>query len=171
MVAEIGFTGELNLDQYVSRLKDLGPALDKIGLYTERRTGQAIAAGKKLSGQPLAPLAPLTKAEKQFRGKASGVLRRDGGLLADLRSTRPRSNEVQVGWSLEYAPWVILGTRPYKIRPKASSTLRFYTDDGWRSSSEINHPGLPERNVFEGAAQAISPYAIQVIQEHIDSGR
>ncbi|MGD1941870.1 MAG: phage virion morphogenesis protein [Leptolyngbyaceae cyanobacterium] len=160
----------INLDDYAGRLSRLGPALDKIGLYGERQLKLAIARGRKLSGEPLAPLAPSTKAEKRRRGKARGILRRDGQLAASITSTRTSGSEVQIGTNLGHAPWVILGTRPYKIRPKRKPTLVFYTADGWRSAKEVNHPGLPERNIFEGADQVIGPYATATISAYLETG-
>jgi len=158
----------INLDNYADRLANLGPALNVIGAYAERQVKIAITKGEKLSGEKLAPLAPSTKAEKRLRGKARGILRRDGGLLASITFVRTRANEVMVGTNLEYAPWVILGTRPYTIRGKPGRPLRFYTADGWRSSYEVNHPGLPERNVFEGAEQALGGFVSATMQAYLE---
>lgn len=161
-------TSGVNLNQYAGRLEQLGPALNVIGAYAERQVKLAIAQGRKLSGERLAPLSPNTVAEKRRSRKARGILRRDGGLLASIQFQRTRANEVQVGTNLKYAPWVILGTSPYKIRPKRKPTLRFYTAGGYRSATEVNHPGLPERNIFEGAEQALGPFVTATIAAHLE---
>ena len=154
---EVNATG-LTLDNYADRIQNLGPALDKVGVYVEGLAKQAIVRGTSVGGKPLTPNAPSTKASKKLRGKAYGVLRSDGQLLASITSVRTRATEVQVGTNLEYAPWVILGTPPYTIRPKKAPALRFYTASGWRRAKEVNHPGLPERDIFEGWQQKAGPF-------------
>lgn len=172
MVADITYNASgVNLDKYVGRLQNLGPALDAIGSYAERAVKQAIIKGEKLSGEPLAPLSRNTVAEKKMRGKARGVLRRDGGLLASIAFARTKAAEVMIGTNLEYAPWVILGTDPYEIRPKGPYPLRFYTAGGWRSTYSVQHPGLPERNIFEGFEQALGPYVEATLKGYLESGK
>lgn len=157
IVSEFTAAG-INLDDYADRLQNLGPALDKVGVYVEGLAKQAIVRGTSIGGKPLAPLAASTKANKQRLGKGRGILRSDGQLLASITSVRTRATEVQVGTNLEYAPWVILGTPPYSIKPKKAPALRFYTASGWRRAKEVNHPGLPERDIFEGWQQKAGPF-------------
>ena len=173
MVADLTYTASgVNLDQYADRLGNLGPALNVIGAYAERRVKESIIKGQKLNGQALAPLSPNTVAEKKLRGKARGILRRDGGLLASIAYQRTSATEVQVGTNLEYAPWVILGTDPYTIRSKsADKPLRFYTAEGWRQASAVDHPGLPERNVFEGFEAALGPFVEATLASYLSGGK
>lgn len=161
----------INLDQYIGRLNRLEPALNAIGVYTERLAKEAIIKGQTMGGSPLAPLAASTVAEKQLRKKARGILRRDGALLASIAFARTKATEVQVGTNLEYAPWVILGTKPYTIRPVNAPALRFYTADGWRSARVVNHPGLPSRNIFEGFQQRVGPFAEAVLRAYLETGK
>ena len=164
-MAEVEFTvSGTSLTQYADRLNNLGPVLDKIGVHTEGLTRQALIRGQTIGGTPLAPLSPNTIAEKQLRGKARGILRRDGALLASIAFARTSATEVQVGTNLEYAPWVILGTRPYSI---SGSPLRFYTAQGWRSAYQVNHPGLPQRNIFEGFQAKVAPFATAAIDAYL----
>lgn len=178
----------INLDQYIGRLNRLEPALNAIGVYTERLAKEAIIKGQTMGGSPLAPLAASTVAEKQLRKKARGILRRDGALLASIAFARTKATEVQVGTNLEYAPWVILGTKPYTIRPVNAPALRFYVgggavtrdtrgrfqrsgDTGWRSARVVNHPGLPSRNIFEGFQQRVGPFAEAVLRAYLETGK
>lgn len=178
----------INLDQYIGRLNRLEPALNAIGVYTERLAKEAIIKGQTMGGSPLAPLAPSTVAEKRLRKKARGILRRDGALLASIAFARTKATEVQVGTNLEYAPWVILGTRPYTIRPTNKPSLRFFVgegertrdergrfkaskDTGWRSAQVVNHPGLPARNIFEGFQQKVGPFAEAVLRAYLETGK
>jgi len=170
LAAEYTVTG-VNLDQYLGRLNRLEPALTAIGVYTERLAKEAIIKGQTMGGSPLAPLAPSTVAEKRLRKKARGILRRDGALLASIAFARTKATEVQVGTNLEYAPWVILGTRPYTIRPAKAPSLRFYTADGWRSAQVVNHPGLPARNIFEGFQPKVGPFAEAVLKAYLETGK
>lgn len=172
MTAIIDYTVTgVNLDQYAGRLENLGPALERIGLYTESLVKQAIIKGQNMAGKSLTPLAPSTVAEKRLRGKARGILRRDGGLLASISFVRTKATEVQVGTNLEYAPWVILGTRPYTITAKRAPMLRFYTAQGWRQTPQVNHPGLPPRNIFEGFQAKVGPFAEATITEYLERGK
>lgn len=167
VLAEYTVTG-VPLDDYAGRLQNLGPALDRIGVYTEGLAKRALIQGQTMGGKPLPPLAPSTVAEKRLRGKARGILRRDGGLLASITFVRTSGTEVQVGTNLEYAPWVILGTGPYQIRPKVAKLLKFYTARGWRSAPVVNHPGLPQRNIFDGFQQKVGPFAEATIKNYLE---
>jgi hypothetical protein len=169
-VATYTATG-VNLDQYAGRLKNLAPALDTIGAYTERLAKESIIKGETMGGKPLAPLAPSTVAEKKLRGKARGILRRDGALLASISFVRTSGKEVQVGTNLQYAPWVILGTSPYTIRAKTGRGLRFYTADGWRNTMQVNHPGLPERNIFDGFQKRVAPFVEATLASYLETGK
>jgi len=170
ITAEYTVSG-VNLDQYAGRLENLTPALNALGAYTERLAKEAIIKGQTIGGKALTPLSPNTVAEKRFRKKARGILRRDGALLASIAFVRTSATEVQVGTNLEYAPWVILGTQAYTIRPLGKKPLRFYTANGWRSSYGVNHPGLPERNIFDGFQRKIAPFAEAAIVKYLESGR
>jgi len=139
--AEYTVTG-VNLDQFAGRLENLTPALNAIGAYTERLAKEAIVKGRKINGEPLAPLAPSTVKEKRRLGKARGILRRDGGLLASIAFVRTSATEVQVGTNLEYAPWVVLGTRR-----------------------------LPERNIFEGFQEKVGPFAEAAFAKYLETGK
>lgn len=142
-IAEYTVTG-VNLDQFAGRLDNLAPALNAIGAYTERLAKEAIVKGRTIGGQPLRPLAPATVREKARLGKARGILRRDGALLASIAFVRTRAAEVQVGTNLEYAPWVVLGTRDGRI---------------------------PERNIFEGFQDKVGPFAEAAIAQYLNTGR
>jgi phage gpG-like protein len=169
VVADYTVSG-VNLDQFAGRLQNLSPALDRIGEYTEGLVRQAIVQGKTMGGKPLAPLSPNTIAEKRLRKKPLRVLQRDGGLLASITFVRTSGTEVMVGTNIEYAPWVILGTPAYQIRPKVSKRLRFYSANGWKSPLEVNHPGLPQRNIFDGFQERVGPFAEATIREYLERG-
>jgi hypothetical protein len=169
VVADYTVSG-VNLDQFAGRLQNLSPALDRIGIYTEGLVKQAIVQGKTMGGKPLPPLSPNTVAEKRLRGKATGILRRDGGLLASITFVRTSGTEVQVGTNIEYAPWVILGTPAYQIRAKTAKALKFYTANGWRSPMQVNHPGLPQRNIFDGFQERVGPFSEATIREYLERG-
>jgi hypothetical protein len=141
--AEYTVTG-VNLDQFAGRLDNLGPALNAIGAYTERLAKEAIVKGQTIGGKPLTPLAPATVEEKRRLGKARGILRRDGALLASIAFVRTRAAEVQVGTNLEYAPWVVLGTKDGRI---------------------------PPRNIFEGFEAKVGPFAEAAIASYLNSGK
>lgn len=143
MPADLQYTVTgVNLDQFAGRLENLDPPLKAIGAYTERLVKEAIVKGQKINGKPLAPLATATVREKARSGKARGILRRDGGLLASIASVRTSATEVQIGTNLEYAPWVVLGTR-----------------------------GLTERNIFEGFQDKVGPFAEAAIAKYLETGR
>jgi len=170
MAVSVEYTATgISLAQYAAKVSDLGPVLNATGAYIERLSKEAIIRGQTIGGKPLAPLAPSTVAEKQYRKKARGILRRDGGLLASLAFARTSATEVQVGTNLEYAPWVILGTQPYAIRPQSAARLRFYGQDGWRSAKQVNHPGLPERNIFDGFQDKAIPFFVDAFGKYLES--
>jgi hypothetical protein len=160
----------VSLDNYAGRLRNLDAPLKAIGVYAERLAKEALIRGETMGGDALAPLSPNTVAEKQLRGKGRGILRRDGALLASISYARTGAAEVQIGTNLEYAPWVMLGTAPRMIRPRKGKRLNFYTANGWRSARQVNHPGLPERNIFKGFEKKVGPFAEAAFLAYLEGG-
>ena len=66
MAVSVEYTATgVNLAQYVAKISNLSPVLNATGVYIERLAKEAIIRGQTIGGQPLAPLAPSTVAEKQ----------------------------------------------------------------------------------------------------------
>lgn len=149
------------------KLSSLDGALREIATYLEGDIRQNITKGIDYRGNALKPLRPSTVASKRQRRKASGILQSDGLLRASVIS-RLGSGFAEVGWlGPFYAPYVILGTRPYKIRPRGKRRLRFYTENGYRSAREVNHPGLPPREVIGIGDRQITSIG-KILQRYLD---
>ncbi len=61
---------------------------------------------------------------------------------------------VIIGSNEQYAPWVELGTKPHKIRPRNARVLSFTGVGGPVFAQEVNHPGTRPTRMFGDALEA-----------------
>ncbi len=127
---------------------DLRPALKRCAVYMIRSFDKNFKAG----GRPIKwrALAINTKAKRR---KASNLPLMDTGMmrLSSLATTgkgsiyQLRRNSLVMGTAVAYAKWQQWGTAPYIIRPIGGGLLTFPVQDGFLTTRQVNHPGLPER--------------------------
>ena len=58
------------------------------------------------------------------------------------------------GKKINYATFVLFGTRPHKIVPKEKKLLRFTSIKGWVSKHVVKHPGYKGDNFLKTARDA-----------------
>jgi phage virion morphogenesis protein len=137
-------TGLARFADLASKLDNLQRPLAEVGAYLEFKAKNRFRLEQAPDGKKWAPLAPSTLANKKRLGKSTRILSSDGGLAASI-AFRVVGNAVIVKPSAEYAAFQQFGTSPYTIRPRKKPNLKFFTGDGWRSSKQVNHPGIPAR--------------------------
>ena len=103
-------------DGLIARLRDPAPALNEVGAFLERKTKFRFAKQVDPSGNPWAPLAASTIANKRRRKAPKEILRDTGTLDSSITFTTGR-DEVRSGTSLEYAEWLQKGTKRMPARP------------------------------------------------------
>jgi len=103
-------------DDLIARLRNPEKALGEVGAYLEGKAKQRFLQEKDPQGNPWAPLAPSTIADKQRRGAPLKILR-DRGILMSSIAFRVSGAEVRVGTSQEYAIWLQKGTGKMPSRP------------------------------------------------------
>jgi phage virion morphogenesis protein len=163
---DVSTNGVRAFDDLAEKLQSLRAPLAETGALLERKAKQRFRTQKAPDGTPWEPLAPSTLAEKRLRKKPTGILSREGLLAASI-AFNVSGNEVRVKPSQEYGIYHQTGTKPYKIRAKRGR-LRYYTDQGWRSSAEVNHPGLPARP-FMGFEPDDPEQIAQIFADHLES--
>lgn len=105
-------------------------------------------------------LAPSTRAvtgrSKAFRGgKFAQAFRR--GRLRNFLNLKRAGYKVRIGLKVQLARWHHSGTRPYTIRPRKASLLRFQVargPEGVVFAKVVRHPGLPARRLLPTARSA-----------------
>lgn len=106
------------------------------------------------------PLAQSTRAvtgrRKAFRGgKMAQAFRR--GRLRNFVDLRRKGYQIRIGLTDKIARWHHSGTRPYIIRPKRASLLRFQVARGPGGvvfANIVRHPGLPSRRLLPTSRSA-----------------
>lgn len=103
--------------------------------------------------QPWPPLSPNTIVNRRKGGAGARTLQDTGRLKMSWTRAggNPRilgGHTVQVASNIKYAKWHEFGTGPYVIRPKKpGGRLVFRTAGGMVFAREVNHPGLPKRQM------------------------
>lgn len=114
------------------------------------------------------PLAPSTRAvtgrRKAFRGgKFAQAFRR--GRLRNFLNLKRAGYKVRIGLKSQLARWHHGGTKPYTIRPRKASLLRFQVSRGPEGvvfAKVVRHPGLPARRLLPNARSARRVIAAEV---------
>lgn len=130
------------------RTKDLRPALKRCAVYMISSFDKNFKAG----GRPVKwrELAMNTIAKRR---KASNLALMDTGMmrLSSLATTgkgsiyQLRRDSLIMGTAVVYAKWQQWGTAPYTIRAIGGGLLAFPVYDGFLTTRQVNHPGIPER--------------------------
>lgn len=146
----------------------------------QRQTQQRILQERDFQGRPLKPLARSTVARKRAAGQSPYILRARGILFASF-GYRADSKSVSVGTNLMYAPYVILGTKPFPVRAQRR-TLRFKVGKDGRSrfakkrsanfEQDVNvggytHPGIPRRQVL-GIGAVDQRVLVQMLTKYLE---
>ena len=155
MPAEIRF--EVNADDFVQKLAQLGPALDdamrlavgdiQIRITDHARSTTLFKDGVGSAGLRGSILAPPVE------GSFS-----DGELRAKI---------VAGGGTVHYARFVHDGTKPHEIKPKKRRALRIPTGTGFAFRKKVRHPGTAPRPFMTVARDAIAPQVPALVEAYL----
>ncbi len=159
-----GFTIEVRAEAAVAALARVGQGLtaDVLLRLIGARHLAWIDENFRRGGaeSPWVPLRPNTLAgRRQGRGTGGAQPLRDTGRMAQsFVVSRPSADTVAVGTEDRKAAWHHAGTRPYDIRPRRATALRFMTPEGPMFRRRVHHPGLPVRPLLpsDGLARSLA---------------
>lgn len=138
----VDISGAFNRLQKLNAAIDTRALLEAIGQKILAWSDRQFQTEGAQGGHPWKRLSPNTIAGR--RGGSSRILQ-DTGSLKNSISARVASNSVQIGTPSKIAAFHQFGTRPYLIRPKNRSVLRFMSARGPIFARIVHHPGLEAR--------------------------
>lgn len=137
--------------------------IELTGAEAVRQQFQALAP--KVQASALARLAQKVYADVRDGADRHTI---SGKLFASVKLRKVNANEYFVGHDLQIAPhaaFVVLGTRPHKIRPREKRALRWPVGGGFRFARVVNHPGYKGDNYLQDASNQAPRHFAAIIQE------
>lgn len=138
-----------------------------------RAMAEAVAAA--MNDQNALTIGHITQTKLSQRGPTTlGVGQYPGGgrLRASIRSTRANVSssgvDSSIGTNVKYAGAHEYGTKPFTIRPRKASVLRFVGRNGPVFARFVNHPGLPARRPIGSGIEERSANYSEAISKAIE---